>query len=133
MGSKLQKVSFMFFEEMGFNEDEVKTIIMKYPVIWKRFYHAQGHQNMVSVFDLVHHDMSFSHQMIVNYPLIFTRRVRLIKTRHLYLQTLDRAQYDPCKPLYVPLSAFYLLDDATFCLKYAKTSVNDYNAFLKTL
>lgn len=77
--------------------------------------------------------MGIPHELIVKSPKIFRRRLPLIKGRHQYLKTLDRVQYDPTKPLYVPLSAFYEIDDSLFCLKYAKTSVNDFNAFLKSL
>lgn len=92
-----------------------------------------GHEDYVRVFDYVHHDMGISHELIVKSPRIFRRRLQLIQGRHQYLKTLDRAQYDPTKPLFVPLSAFYEIDDALFCLKYAKTSVKDFNAFLKSL
>lgn len=77
--------------------------------------------------------MGIPHQLITQFPQIFSRRISQTRPRHLYLKTLNRAQYDPTKELYVPLSAFFAIDDGVFCLKYAKTSVSDFNAFLKTL
>lgn len=88
---------------------------------------------MVRTFDFVHNEMRIPHEIIAKYPAILNRRVSLVRQRHKYLETLNRHQYDPCKPLFVPLSAFYVIDDAEFCSKYAKTSVNDFNAFLKTI
>lgn len=88
---------------------------------------------MLMIFDFVHNQMGLSHEQIAKFPKIFLRRLRLIRPRHFYLKTLNRAQYDPTLPLYVPLSAFYEIDDAEFCLQYAKTSVNDYNLFLKSI
>lgn len=84
-------------------------------------------------FDYVHNTMKISHEQIIKFPLILKRRVSLIRGRHLYLEFLNRNQYDPTKPLYVPLNAFYGIDDSEFCQNYAKTSVNDFNQFLKTI
>lgn len=92
-----------------------------------------GHKDLLLSFDYVHNTMKISHEQIIKFPLILQRRANLIKGRHLYLKLLHRDQYDPTRPLYVPLSAFYAIDDAEFCLTYAKTSVNDFNQFLKTL
>lgn len=88
---------------------------------------------MSKTFNYVHNQMGIPHDLIVKFPSILNCRKRPIIERNLYLKFLNRAQYDPKIPLYVPLSAFYSIDDSRFCFKYAKTSVNDYNVFLKTL
>ena len=92
-----------------------------------------GHEDFCRIFVYVHNEMGLSHELIARTPQIFNQRLKLTKTRHEYLKTLDRAQYDPTKPLFVPLRAFYELNDADFCMEYAKTSVNDFNAYLKSL
>ena len=92
-----------------------------------------AHGMAVKVFDLVHNEMKISHELIAKVPHILNRRVSIVESRHLYLKALGRDQYDPSKPLYVPLSAFCFPEDPEFCLKYAKTNVNDFNLFLKTL
>ena len=87
----------------------------------------------VKIFDLIHNEMKIPHELICKYPDVFNRRYPLIESRHQYLKAIGRDQYDPKQPLYVPLSAFYLLEDDEFCDKYAKTNVQDFNSFLKTL
>lgn len=136
----VKKVTFTFKEECGFSEQEIREILFQRPIIWRKFYSGQGgpsrgggHRALMRVFDYVHQEMAISHELIAKTAGIFSVRLPRIEYRHKYLKFLGRAQYDPTKPLYVPLSAFFEVDDATFCLKYAKTSVHDLNAFLKTL
>jgi len=92
-----------------------------------------GHRTFVQVFDFVHNEMGIPHELIHKFPLIFTRRLVLLKPRHFYLKKLGRDQYDPKLPHYVPLFAFYGIEDNEFCDKYARTTVNDFNLFCKTL
>ena len=91
------------------------------------------HRVAIKVFDYVHNEMKIPHELIARYPMILDRRLHLIDWRHSYLKKLGRDQYDPKKPLYVPLSAFFKLEDNEFCEKYAKTSVHEFNLFLKTV
>lgn len=72
---------------------------------------------------------------IVNFFLfqVFNTRIFKIKERHLFLVYLGKAQYDPTKPNYVSLDKFVSIPDEVFCKEIAKTSVNDFEKFLKTL
>lgn len=123
----------MFKEELGFDEAEIKNILMKCPSLWRKHRNPSHHRGLVAIFDYLHGEMGFSHKQISQHPFILHHRLMFTKQRHEYLKSLDRAQYDPAKPLYVPLNAFYEMDDADFCLKYCKTSVTHFNNFLKTL
>ena len=87
----------------------------------------------VKIFDLIHNEMKIPHELIAKQPNIFESKILSIKFRHEYLKRLGRDQYDPKKPLYVPLSAFNDLEDNEFCEKYAKTSVRDFNLFMKSI
>lgn len=89
---------------------------------------------MVETFDYVHNTMGVSHELIAKFGPVLTTRTQKIQDRNLYLKALSKDQYDPTQPLYVPLSAFYeSTSDNEFCEKYAKTCVDDFNVFLKTL
>lgn len=123
----------MFKDELGFTAAELKNILMTCTVLWRKYHNPSGHQNAVRIFDYVHNTMGFTHEVISKHAQILNQRMFLIKQRHEYLKSMKRDQYDPCKPLYVPLNAFYQLADADFCLKYCKTTVSDFNNFLKTL
>ena len=94
---------------------------------------SEAHRTSVKVFDLVHNEMKIPHELIAKQPEVLDWKMRYIEERHLYLKKLGRDQYDPKLPLYVPLSAFYILEDNEFCEKYAKTSVKDFNLFMKTI
>ncbi|KAH7641594.1 mterf domain-containing protein 1 [Dermatophagoides farinae] len=128
----LKKCTFVFAEQMGFKSDEIKSLLLKNPILWTKQM-KQASKDMLLSFEYVNTTMQISHEQVLNFPLILLRRVRLIRVRHLYLQSLNRDQYDPNKPLYVPLSAFFQIDDSQFCIEYAKTCVDDFNRFLKTI
>lgn len=95
--------------------------------------YVSAHRMAVKIFDYVHNEMKIPHELIARFPIILDIRLHFIEWRHLYLKKLGRDQYNPKEPLYVPLTAFYELEDNEFCEKYAKTSVNDFNLFLKTI
>lgn len=71
--------------------------------------------------------------MLVQYPEVLLCRNFKVKQRHLFLQKLGRAQYDPKKENYVPIMALVENTDTEFCKNYAKCNVDYFNAFLKTL
>ncbi|OTF76889.1 mTERF domain-containing protein 1, mitochondrial-like protein [Euroglyphus maynei] len=129
---QLKKCTFVFAEQMGFNSEEIKSLLVRNPRLWTRQLRQES-KGMVQSFEYVNTTMKISHEQVLNFPLILLRRVRLIRERHLYLKSLNRDQYDPNKPLYVPLNAFYQLDDSQFCIEYAKTCIDDFNRFLKTI
>lgn len=128
-----QKCTFVFAEQMGFNEDEIRSLIIRNAVLWTKQVNRDYPKDIVRSFEYVNTTMQINHEQILKFPLILLRRVRLIRERHLYLKSLNRDQYDPTKPLYVPLGAFFQIDDAQFCIEYAKTCIDDFNRFLKTI
>ncbi|XP_054158875.1 transcription termination factor 3, mitochondrial-like [Oppia nitens] len=129
-----RELTFIFAEEFGFNGDEIRSILLKSPELFLLCSKShKSHRIVIKVFDLVHNDMMISHELLTKFPQILMKFRQSIESRHLYLKRLGRAQYDPTKPLYVPLTAFYELEDNEFADKYAKTSVNDFNCFCKSL
>lgn len=75
--------------------------------------------------------MKFSHKDILVYPSVLRVPPRRIRERHEYLKSLGRDQYDPTQPNYVSLAVFDKCGDVKFATDIAKTSIAEYNKFLK--
>ena len=56
-----------------------------------------------------------------------------VAERHQFLTSLGRAQYDPGKAQYVSPAALTEGSDLEFAEKAARSNIQLYNAFLKTL
>lgn len=88
---------------------------------------------MLKTFEYVHRDMEIPLEMIVEVPQVLTYRTFRIKQRHLFLKSLGRIQFDPKKPMYISLIDIMSGSDAHFSTEIAKSSIQAFNAFLKTL
>lgn len=77
--------------------------------------------------------MNLSHELISAQPIVLTSRIHRIKERHLFLESLGRAQYNPKEPGYVSLTALVSGNDIDFCRDIAKTTVASFNLFQKTV
>lgn len=64
---------------------------------------------------------------------ILDTRLIKIRPRHEFLVTIEKAQYNSKKPNYVSLISLVSGTDAEFCENIAKTSIQAYNTFLKSL
>ncbi|KAK8735463.1 hypothetical protein OTU49_005404 [Cherax quadricarinatus] len=122
-----QRTSFAIEEEMGFSPSEMKSLLLSQPKIWR----ANG-VSLLRRFEIAHNQIGLSHSQIVQFPQILMSRDFRIKQRHDYLKLIGRDQYDPLKPNYVSPSALVSSDDVEFCTTIAKTSVQNFNDFLKT-
>ncbi|XP_011299089.1 transcription termination factor 3, mitochondrial [Fopius arisanus] len=120
--------TFAIKEQMGFDEDQAKEILLNKPKIWEKALPA-----LVESFNYVHGVMNIPHEIIAKQPSVIATRVERLKQRHLFLALLKRCQYDPKKPLYVPLDALAMGSDIEFCTKWGKSSIALYEIFLKTL
>lgn len=56
-----------------------------------------------------------------------------IRERHLFLEYLGCAHYDPTHPNYISLERLVALPDETFCSEVASASLEDFERFQKTL
>ncbi|XP_039280522.1 transcription termination factor 3, mitochondrial isoform X2 [Nilaparvata lugens] len=120
--------TFAFKEEMGFNDIEVKTILLDKPKLF-----MLDRNQLVEQFDYVHNVMKLSHDAILKHVMLLGNRKFRTEQRHSFLVSLGRAQYDPALPQYVSPSSLLLGDDLQFCTNVAKASVESFNLFLKTL
>lgn len=77
--------------------------------------------------------MNIPHNRIVQECGILGCRESRLKQRHLFLEKIGKAQYDPNKPNYVSLTSLISGTDGVFCSEVAKSSVDIFNMFLKSL
>lgn len=77
--------------------------------------------------------MNLPLSLIASDPSGLVNRSSRLRERHLFLKSLGKAQYDPSQPKYVSINNITHGNDATFCEFVAKTSVETFNLFLKTL
>lgn len=121
-------IMFSLNEEMGFNRSERKRLLLTHPKLYTMSKH-----HLLQRFNYVHNTMNINHDRIVLEPQVMSSRLFRIKQRHEYLKYLNRAQYDPTKPNYVSLTKLVSGNDSEFCLNVAKTGVEMFNSYLKTV
>ncbi|XP_011162406.1 transcription termination factor 3, mitochondrial [Solenopsis invicta] len=119
--------TFSIKEEMGFDQKQVKRLLLTLPRIW-----IKNRERLVSTFDYAHKEMQLQREFITRVPQVLLCRKSRLEQRHLFLVEMKRAQYDPSKPMYVSPRALVSGTDVHFCTDIAKTSIDAYNAFLKT-
>jgi len=125
---KLKELEFSITGEMGFTETEAKQLLLTYPKLW-----TQNRMMVLSIFNYLHNTMGIPHEIILECPESLMTRLFKFQQRHQYLERLGKARYDPLKPGFVSLEMLAKLSDAEFCSKVAKTPIEDFNDFLKTL
>lgn len=126
--TKLKENQFILKEEFGFEPNELRQLLKTKPKLW-----IIGRKSLRERFDYVHNKMGISHEQILHFPGGLLRRLFALKQRHLFLIALGRSQYDPKRENYVSLKSIVSGSDAEFCTEVAKSSVEKFNEFLKTL
>nr|CAG4652119.1 EOG090X0C5Y [Triops cancriformis] len=124
----VKEVAFTVKEEMAFGRDETKHLLLEAP----RIFHT-NRDTLVRRFEVVHKLLKLPNETILNFPQLLTTREFKLKERHLFLQSLGKAQYNPTRENYVSPLDLSLPDDSEFCTKVAKVPVHHFNDFLKTL
>ncbi|XP_013888655.1 transcription termination factor 3, mitochondrial isoform X2 [Austrofundulus limnaeus] len=114
--------------ELGFREDEIKDIVIAVPKVL-----TANKKKLTQIFDYVHNTMKVPHLLIIKFPQVFNTKFLRIKERHLFLEYLGKAQYDPTQPSYIALDRLVSLPDETFCTDLALATLEDFNLFQKTL
>uniref|UniRef100_A0A3Q3X2I1 Uncharacterized protein n=1 Tax=Mola mola TaxID=94237 RepID=A0A3Q3X2I1_MOLML len=67
-----------------------------------------------------------------NLKVLNTKYLR-IRERHMFLEYLGKAQYDPALPNYISLDRLVSLPDQDFCTMLALATLEDFYLFQKTL
>ncbi len=77
--------------------------------------------------------MNLTDAQIESYPPILQTPLLLIKTRYAFLKKLNRVQFDPTQPGFISIKNLVDPYESNFIEKYAKTTLQEYQDFLKTL
>ncbi|KAG5843098.1 hypothetical protein ANANG_G00184880 [Anguilla anguilla] len=114
--------------ELGFRPNEIQHVVTRIPKLL-----TANKKRLRETFDYVHNKMAVPHALIVKFPQVLNASLLRIRERHLFLQYLGKAQYDPAQPGYVPLDRLVSLPDPEFCSELATASLQDFELFQKTL
>ena len=77
--------------------------------------------------------MELSHGIIAKSGAALATPRYILEYRHRYLVKQGRAQYNPTLPNYVSLNDLVVPIDEDFCFKTAKTTISEYNTFLRLI
>ncbi|XP_053956707.1 transcription termination factor 3, mitochondrial [Anastrepha ludens] len=123
----IRQSTFCIREEMGFDDDEIKCLLLNKPKLW-----MMKSDELVERFAYAHQTMQLSHDMLIQFPEVLSSREFRLRQRHEFLVTLGRAQYDPEKDLYVSPKDLVSGNDYQFVRHVAKSDLETYELFLKT-
>lgn len=124
----LMEISFAVKEQMGFDEKEMKQMLLQCPRLW-----TQDVTEIVNTFNYLHQEMQIPHKYICQFPNVLTSRKFRIENRHSFLKALKRNQYEPTKEHFISLKSLVAGTDSEFCANVAHTTPETYNLFLKSL
>lgn len=114
--------------ELGFKQNEIQHIVLAVPKVL-----TANKRKLTQIFDFVHNTMKVPHQLIAKLPQVLNAKYLRIRERHLFLEYLGRAQYDPALPNYISPERLVSLPDETFCVELALATLEDFYSFQKTL
>ncbi|KAM8767827.1 transcription termination factor 3, mitochondrial isoform 1-T2 [Acanthopagrus schlegelii] len=114
--------------ELGFKENEIQHIVTTIPKVL-----TANKRKLTQTFDFLHNTMKVPHHLITKFPQVLNTKYLRIRERHLFLEYLGKAQYDPSQPNYIALDRLASLPDETFCTELALATLEDFYLFQKTL
>lgn len=114
--------------ELGFKKNEIQHMVLAVPKVL-----TANKKKLTQIFDLLHNTMRVPHHLIVKFPQVLNTKYLRLKERHLFLEYLGKAQYDPAQPNYISLNLLVSLPDETFCSELASAKLEDFYLFQKTL
>ncbi|XP_059412226.1 transcription termination factor 3, mitochondrial isoform X1 [Carassius carassius] len=114
--------------EFGFRGNEIQHIVTTVPKVL-----IANKRKLTQIFDFVHNTMDVPHSLIAKFPQVLNAKFLRIRERHLFLEYLGRAQYQPSQPSYISLDRVVFLPDDVFCSEVALATLEDFERFQKTL
>lgn len=114
--------------ELGFKQNEIQHIVIAVPKVL-----TANKRKLTQTFDFLHNVMKVPHHLITKFPQVLNTKYLRIRERHLFLEYLGKAQYDPSLPNYISLDRLVSLPDETFCTELALATLEDFYLFQKTL
>ncbi|KTG45699.1 hypothetical protein cypCar_00000678 [Cyprinus carpio] len=114
--------------EFGFRGNEIQHIVTTVPKVL-----IANKRKLTQIFDFIHNTMDVPHSLIAKFPQVLNAKFLRIRERHLFLEYLGRAQYQPSQPNYISLDRLVFLPDEVFCSEVALATLEDFERFQKTL
>ncbi|XP_032437086.1 transcription termination factor 3, mitochondrial isoform X2 [Xiphophorus hellerii] len=114
--------------EFGFKQNEIQHIVIAVPKVL-----TANKRKLTQIFDFVHNTMKVPHHLITKFPQVLNSKFLRLRERHLFLEYLGKAQYDPDLPSYISLDRLASLPDENFCTDLAVATLEDFYLFQKTL
>lgn len=127
----LKGISNTYFnmnQQLDFSREEMKEIFRVYPKIF-----IYDYKLIELNFDFLFNEMEIPRSAFLLYPPVLKQSFQQLRTRCLYLKYLKRAQFDPTKANFVSLKDLCLKTNDLFCQNVAKTTIQHYLNFMKTL
>ncbi|XP_066157049.1 transcription termination factor 3, mitochondrial [Euwallacea fornicatus] len=125
---KIKVNIFVIKEEMGFSLDDIKQLILVKPQIL-----MNGQHRLLQTFEYLNNKMDIPYECLLNFPGALSCRATRLKQRHQFLVKLRRDQFNPRKPNYISLDSMVKGTDMHFAIEVAKSTIEEFNLFLKTL
>lgn len=114
--------------ELGFKKNEIQHIVLTVPKVL-----TANKKKLIQIFDFLHNIMKVPHHLITKFPQVLNSKYMRLRERHLFLEYLGKAQYDPAQPNYISLDRLVTLPDDAFCMEVALATLEDFYLFQKTL
>ncbi len=119
---------FCLKDFLGFDNDQIRNFILKYPKLFTKDF-----QILQSNYTYLTQVIKLSNDQIATYIPVLQTPLSLLKTRYAFLKHLGRLQFDVSKPNFVSIKNMVEHDEKKFLYKYAKSTENEYNTFLKNI
>ncbi|XP_038581858.1 transcription termination factor 3, mitochondrial [Micropterus salmoides] len=114
--------------ELGFKKNEIQHMVIAVPKVL-----TANKRKLTQIFDFLHNTMKVPHHLITKFPQVLNTKFLRIQERHLFLEYLGKAQYDPTQPNFISLGRLVSLPNETFCTELALATLEDFYLFQKTL
>jgi len=125
----VKKVNFFMNKTLMFKPNEIRELFITVPSIF-----TLKPDTLDRRFNQLHNVMMIPHQSLVKFPHLLTIPLIIVKQRHKFLKTIDKAVYDPLEAGYTSLTAFTgEFSDERFATEIARVDYETYRDFLKTL
>lgn len=121
-------IRFCLKEALLYDDEQIKYMIKIDPKLFTRDYKLikPNYNYLIDVFKL-------NDAQIREYPSSLYFPLVYLKSRFAYLRHLNMVQFDPTKPNFISLKDICEHTNETFCKKITKTSLDQFEKFLKTV
>lgn len=149
------QTEFTFLEECGLGKYGVKQLLLKEPGLFMKgklnfhffkqkinlncivlihcFHFHSDRPVLLERYDFAIKKMKLTNQDILRAPELLDTRLFRLQERHGFLKSLGRAQYNPTLDLYISPKDIVVGADADFAINVAKSTPEEFDAFLRTL